>query len=109
MFNDVPDYLQFNAKVGMGENVAKSGNISPGYVRILSVELSQIGILEALADDFKISQNCILRFLVVKQAGRAISGVIDDSRTAIPCMCKINVRVFFAHRGMASERMRLAR
>ena len=37
MFNDVPNYFQLNAKVGVGKNVAKSGNISPRYVRVFGV------------------------------------------------------------------------
>ncbi len=50
----------------MGENIAKSGNISPRYVRVFSIQLSQICIAKALANDFQVAQHCVLRLLIIK-------------------------------------------
>jgi|WetSurSiteA1Bulk_404760.scaffolds.fasta_scaffold360720_2 hypothetical protein len=50
----------------MGKNIAKCCNISPGNVGVLGFQQDQIGILETLADDFKIPQNRILGLLVIK-------------------------------------------
>jgi len=109
VLNDVPNYRQFNTKVGVSQDIAKGGDIPPGNVRVFGCHLAQVGILEALANDFEIPEGGILSLLIVKKTAWTFPCVFDDSCAAISCMGEIYIRIFLAHRGMASERMRLAR
>lgn len=87
----------------------RKGNRSPVDFGIKCARIGDTGILDALADNFKIPENGVLRLAVAKKNGFTFGSIVCNSNKAVACVCKKNVWILSLHSGTASLRIRRTR
>ncbi len=91
--HDIPHNLCIETEVLMNQDISKTGNFLPFHCGMLRAKI--LGeLLDSLTDDFKISDDRINRFLVLKERdfGKA-AGIRCDLSRGLENVLQVNPRI----------------
>lgn len=107
--NNGPHHLRLDAEIGVCEHVPEIADDTPVYRSVKRSKVLDSGILDALAHNFQIAQNRVLRSPVSQENLLSIGCVLANALQTVTCVREKNIWVFSAHSATASLRMRRAR